>query len=189
MLNPGTPLAPLPILAGRVAHCLNNWAQLTMDSWILETVKGYHIKWLRTPFQVHPVITRVSSPKEFQAIQAEVQGLLLKQVVVPVAHCEDQFTSRLFLVEKKDKNYLRPLNHFVMAHHFKMEGSSMIKDVLQPRDLMCSVDLQDAYLSVSITPGDHRYLRFIWDGRIYKFTYLPFSYAVHHKPLPSFSAQ
>jgi len=161
-VNPVMPPAPLPVLAGRVAHYLNNWAQLTMDPWILKTVKGYHIEWLRTPFQVHPVITPVSSPEDFQAIQAEVQSLLLKQAVVPLAHCDDQFTSQLFLVEKQDRTFrsvinLKPLNRFVMAHHFKMEGSSMIKDVLQPRDRMCSVDLKDAYLSVS---GDRRHLLF-----------------------------
>jgi len=55
-------------------------------------------------------------------IQAEGQSLLLKQAVVPVAHCENH---RLFLVEKKDGTFrpvinLKPLSRLVIAHHFNM---------------------------------------------------------------------
>ena len=30
-------------LAGRVAHCLENWKQLTSDPWILQVAQGYQI--------------------------------------------------------------------------------------------------------------------------------------------------
>ena len=76
-------------------------------------------------------------------------------VVVPPY--TDQFISWLFLVEKKDKSLFRPvinvkpLNTFTQKEHFKMEGASMIKDLLQPGDWMYSLDLKDAYLAVPIT--------------------------------------
>ena len=48
---------------------------------------------------------------------------------------------------------LRPLNHFLENHHFKME------------------DLKDAYLSVPIAKQHRKFLRFVWDGITYEFTY------------------
>jgi len=101
-VTPPLPISTPPVLAGRVSHCLNNWTQLTTDPWILSTVERYHIEWLRPPFQMYPVITQMRSPEDIQAIQTEVQSLILKQVVVAVPHCEDQFISRLFLMGKKD---------------------------------------------------------------------------------------
>ena len=85
----------------------------------------------------------------------------------------------LFLVAKKDGSYrpvvnLKLLNCFVQKDHFKMEGLVMIKDLFQSRDWMCALDLKDVYLSVSVSLEDRKYLCFIWDGRMYKFTYLPF---------------
>lgn len=50
----------------------------------------------------------------------------------------------------------------------------MIKDLLQAGDWMCSLDLKDAYLSVSVTQEHRQYLRVIWGGQMYEFTCLPF---------------
>lgn len=142
-------------------------------------VKGYQIKWIRKPFQITPTITSVKSVEAFQLMEEEVQGLLEKQAIVVVPPCEDQFISRLFLVQKKDGSQcpvinLKPLNGFVQKQHFKMEGSSMVKDLLQPGDWMCSLDLKDAYYSVAIAKEHRKYLRFIWNGQIFEFTCLPF---------------
>ena len=164
--------------AGRVAHCLDNWKQITTDPWILQVVQGYQIEWSKTPFQVHPAITSVTSKEAALLVEEEVDSLLQKGAVVPP--CTDQFISRLFLVEKKDKSSfrpvinLKPLNTFIQKEHFKMEGASMIKDLLQPGDWMCSLDLKDAYLTVPIAKEHRKYLRFLWDGRIFEFTCLPF---------------
>ena len=69
---------------------------------------------------------------------------------------------------------LRPLNHFVQKYNFKMEGTGMLRDLLQASDWMCSIDLKDVYLSVSIYQEHRRYLRFTWMGNTYEFTCLPF---------------
>ena len=55
-----------------------------------------------------------------------------------------------------------------------MEGASMTKDLLQPGDWMCSLDLKDAYLTVPIAKEHHKYLHFLWDGKVYEFTCHPF---------------
>lgn len=44
---------------------------------------------------------------------------------------------------------LNPLNVFIEKRHFKMEGVQMVKDLLRKDDYMASIDLKDAYLSVS----------------------------------------
>ena len=63
-------------------------------------------------------------------------------------------------------------NYFVKKLHFKMEGSGMIKDLLQVGDWMCSLDLKGRIpVSISVQE-DRKYLRFIWDSRMYEFTCL-----------------
>ena len=109
-------------------------------------------------------------------VEEEVDSPLQKGAVAVVPSCIDQFISWLFLVEKMDKSSfrpvinLKPLNTFIQKEHFKMEVASMIKDLLQPGDWMCSLDLKDAYLAVPIAKEHH----FLWNGRIFEFTCLPF---------------
>jgi len=142
-------------------------------------VGGYQIQWIREPFQITPAITSIKSVEAFQLMEEEIQGLLVTRAIVVVPPCEDQFISYLFLVQKKDGSHcpvinLKPLNGFVQKQHFKMEGSSMVKDLPQPGDWMCSLDLKDAYLLVSIAKEHRKYLRFIWNGQIFEFTCLLF---------------
>lgn len=39
---------------------------------------------------------------------------------------------------------------------------------------MASIDLKDAYLSVTIWEGHQKYLRFVWNSQLYEFQCLPF---------------
>ena len=165
--------------AGRVAHCLHNWVKITLDPWILEVVKGYHLDFTHPPFQPSPRHTIARSPTEQQLIEDEVSTLLQRQAVIKVDPSPDQFVSRIFLVPKRDGSFrpvinLRPLNAFIRKQHFKMEGTGMLRDLLQVSDWMCSIDLKDAYLSVSISQEHRRYLRFTWKKTMYEFTCLPF---------------
>ena len=57
-----------------------------------------------------------------------------------------------------------------------MEGSGMVKDLLQSDDWMCSLDLKNAYHSVAIAKEHCKYLCFLWNGRIYEFTCPPFGF-------------
>ena len=77
--------------------------------------------------------------------------------------CSNQYVSRIFVVPKKDGSFRpvinqKPLNWFIVAAHFKMEGLAMLKDLLRPGDWMASIDLKDAYLSVSIWEEHRKYL-------------------------------
>ena len=45
---------------------------------------------------------------------------------------------------------LKHLNAFIPFHHFKMGNLCMIKDIMQEGNLMCKVDLKDAYFSIPV---------------------------------------
>ena len=187
-------LQPVQPQAGRVSTCLLNWQEITSDPWVLQVVKGYRIKWIREPFQIMPAITLMKSEEASQLMEEEVQSLLARQAVEVALPCKDQFISRLFLVRKKDGSHwpvinLKPLNGYVQKQHFKMEGSGMVKDLLQSDDWMYSLDLKDAYHSVAIAKEHHRYLCFLWDGWVNEFTCLLLDSAVPPEPSRSCYAQ
>ena len=179
MLHPPPVPFGLVLPAGKVSSCLDSWKRITADPWTLQVVQGYRIEWTRTPFQLFPIVTSAMSRESSLLVEEEIQNLLQKGAVVMASPCQDQFISRLFLVPKKDGSFrpvvnLKPLNCFVQKFHFKMEGSGMIKDLLRKGDWMCTLDLKDAYLSVAIVQEHRRFLRFMWNGRIFEFTCLPF---------------
>ena len=45
------PIMPPDILAGRLAHHIQNWVRITRDRWVLDTVQGYCIEFLTIPYQ------------------------------------------------------------------------------------------------------------------------------------------
>ncbi len=173
---PGINMLPI---AGRVRFCTSNWAQITSDQWVLQTVQGYRLDLLCTPVQRRVPNSLKTSTQECESIDEEVTKLMQKAAVRQVEATEGQFLSRVFLVPKKDGSQrpvvnLKPLNCFIKPQHFKMEGTRMVKDLLTQGDWMVSVDLKDAYLSVPVAEEHRKFLRFEWNQRIYEFQCLPF---------------
>ena len=92
--------------------------------------------------------------KNSHLLGAEIQELLDKGAVTRVFPCPSQFLSQIILVPKKDGSYipvinLRSLNQYMEQVHFKMESLAMMRDLLRQDDWMASIDLKDAYLSVT----------------------------------------
>ena len=72
---------------------------------------------------------------------------------------------------------LRPLNRHLRYEHFKMEGLHTVRDLLRRRDFMAKVDLSDYFFHLPI-PLEHReYFRFMWQGKKYQCTAMPFGLA------------
>ena len=97
-----------------------------------------------------------------------------------VEPCENQFLSNIFTIPKKGGERrpvvdMRDLNNFIEPVHFKMEDLSHLPSVLRRGDFMCKIDLKDAYQTFPIAKKSRIYLRFLWRGRLYQFTCLPFS--------------
>ena len=165
--------------AGRLAHCGHNWAILTNDPWILQSIQGYQLEIACQPFQCTQPPPIQMSPGDQQLVHEEMVKLLTKQAVDRVQPAEGEFVSQIFLVPKKDHTQrpvinLKPLNRFIAKQRFKMEGAHVLKDLLQSGDWMVSIDLKDAYQSVPMWREHRKLLRFRWDGQLYQFQCLPF---------------
>ena len=112
-------------------------------------------------------------------LDSEVRSLLTKGAIAEVDNPAEGFFSTLFLVPKKDGRQspvinLRSLNSFVRAHHFKMEGMHVVRDLLQQGDWLTRLDLKDAYFAIPVSRTHKKYLRFRWRKRAYQFRCLPF---------------
>ena len=67
---------------------------------------------------------------------------------------------------------------FVLRPHFKMETLESIRLSLQKGDWMTSLDLSDAYFHIPIHRRSRRYLRFVFDSKVFQFQALPFGLSV-----------
>ena len=88
--------------AGKLQYFLDPWKQLTQDSWILDTVRGYQIPFRELPpSRQIPAFTFTET--ESKLISAEVGELLHKQAISRTVS-DDGFISNIFLVSKgRDK--------------------------------------------------------------------------------------
>ena len=98
-------------------------------------------------------------------------------------HPRRGFFSRIFLVQKRSGGWrpvidLSRLNQFVLCHHFKMETLNSIRQALQKGDWVTSLDLKDAYFHICVHHRSRRYLRFIFEGKMYQFRVLLFGLSV-----------
>ncbi|XP_056388255.1 uncharacterized protein LOC130283090 [Hyla sarda] len=175
---PYSPLSHIPV-GGRLMYFTHAWSAITADVWVLQTVAGFHLE-----LQSLPVLGVIPTPIRFSEqnailIDNEVRDLLSKHAIMESDPSSLGFISNLFLVKKKGGGYrpvinLRDLNQHVMYRHFKMEGIHSLRDLLLPGDWLVKVDLKDAYLTVPIHPESQQFLRFLWRGRLWQFTCLPF---------------
>ena len=110
-------------ITGTLALYLGNWLKVSQDQWVLDTVRGYKMEFLKPPIQVtHPRVG-VSAPLEQDLLKEEVQKLLSKGAVRKLTPegAEQGFYSSLLLVPKKDGGMrpvinLKGLNEFVVIY-------------------------------------------------------------------------
>ena len=156
--------------------------KLTDDQDVLQIVSGYCLEFDQEPMQTAPPTPFKLSRPEERLVDQEIKKLLKKGAIEVVEHAENQFLSNIFTVPKKDGTRrpvidVRQLNQFVKKVPFKMEDLTQIPSVLQKGDFLCKIDLQDAYLSIPVAKKARVYLRFLWKGKLYQFTCLPFGLA------------
>ncbi|CAG2208359.1 unnamed protein product [Mytilus edulis] len=123
----------------------------------------------------HPL---VFSSEENEYVQKEIDKFISKTIIQPVTPIEDQYVSNIFVRPKKDGTYrvilnLKQLNLDIEQMHFKMETFKTAITNITQNCWFGSVDLKDAYYSVSINEKDRKYLRFYWNGVLYEYTCLP----------------
>ena len=152
-------------------------------------VSRYRLELMSLTSQTSP--PRLLGTKGHHFIDDKIQKLMAKGLVKKVSPTPSKFSVR-FSGPKKDGLSklvinLRPLNQFIQVH-FKMENLGMTRDLLREGNWMATIYLKDAYLSVTIWEDHQKYLRFPWQGNLYKFKCLPLASAVHPqllKPIPA----
>ena len=170
------------VTAGGLAHSVAKWREITSDKWVIDTVQHYHIEFNKTPFQTHIPRESCFSSHENYMITKEIHKMLQKGAIVETNHTDDEFISNIFLRPKKDGSFrlivnVQGLNVFVAKHHFKMEAIRYAIQLIRPNCSMASIDLKDAYFSVSVAKEHRKFLRFLWQAKVYEFTCLPFGLA------------
>ena len=155
---------------------------MTSDPTILEAVRGYKIEFdnnIIPPERPYAPRQFRRNEQETAVIQIEIENLSHKNVIErsPV-NSDEGFVSNIFTRPKKNGGLrvildLSDLNEYVQKHHFKMDNVHTVAQLLTPNCYMASVDLQDAYYTISIDAKFRKYLRFHWQGQLWQYKALP----------------
>ena len=168
------------VVGARILEFSANWAAVTRDSWVLETVNnGLLIDFVSKPIQRRLPNSVTMSDDMKKICDDEVDSLASKGAITEVLDSSVGFVCSFFCIPKKDSTWrpivnLKPLNMFIRYEHFKMEGLDSVKFLVRQGDWLVKIDLKDAYLTVPIHPSQRKFLRFSWRKRIFQFRCLPF---------------
>ena len=147
-LFPTNPIPEVP-LAGRLKFFYSNWAKLTQDLNILNTVQGFEIPILQNTVQEKSTNTPALNQEQSKLVKEKLKEMLLEGVIQPVSPCKNQYLCKLFLVSKRDGGNrpvvnLKYLNNFIPYQHFKMDRLNLLQNILHKGYCMCKLDLKDA---------------------------------------------
>lgn len=165
-------------IAGSIKNHINEWVKLTNDPTILNVVTGYKIEFSSIPVQSVEPRQSTFGANQLVFLHQELENLLAKGVVERSEHEAGEFISTVFLRPKKNGSFrmilnLKELNHYVVYHHFKMDGLDNCVNLITPGCYMASLDLSDAYYSVPIAKCSQKYLKFRVGEQLFHFTALP----------------
>jgi len=165
-------------VGGRLKLFLPVWQKLTQDSSILQLVSGAKIEFSRQVRQNFPRKPINCSGEEKTKIDSEIVKYEKLRIVETADHSSGEFISQIFSTPKRSGGVriilnLKPLNQDVIYKHFKMENLFSVLKLMEKNCFMASIDLKDAYYSVNIHESYRKYLRFLWNDRLYQFTCLP----------------
>ena len=85
---------------------LEQWQKLTVDNWILSTVKRYKIEFFKTPIPK----TIDFGETQNQIVDNEIIELLQKGAISECKHENNEFISYIFLVKKKGGKFQPVIN-------------------------------------------------------------------------------
>ena len=169
-------------VAGNLKKLYLNWKSITNDEIILDIIKnGLKIDFKESPRNI--CVPKIQhSTKEIEIINSEIQKLLDKGVIVQCDREPNDFVSTVFTREKKDGSSrtilnLKHLNEFVRYRHFKMVSLSDVFKTIKKDVWMESVDLKDAFFTVSVHISHQKYFKFGWFQNFYKFLGMPNGYS------------
>jgi len=165
--------------AGQLKNFRSEWAKITDDKFVLDTITGYKIPFVMEPTQSHEPFQKTFSETENYNIDLCISRLVQIGAVKEVEYNSKQFVSKIFAVPKSDGSFrlilnLKYLNEFVEVQHFKMEDTRTVCNLIEQDMFLASIDLQDAYHLIPICETHQLFLRFKWNGKYFQYTCLPF---------------
>lgn len=112
-------------------------------------------------------------------MREQIVTLLGKGAIQECQSESGQFISKICLVPKPDGSHrfilnLKQLNEFIATDHFKLEDGKTTKQMITRGCFMTTIDLKDAYYLIPIAKSDRKFLRFIFEGKMYQLTCMPF---------------
>ena len=145
---------------------------------MLNIVKGYKIEFFNIHWQSNEHRENAFSDTEHGTIQAEIAKLLAKKVIVPSQDEPNQFVSNIFVRPKRNGKFrmilnLSHLNKFITYKHFRMDTLNSCLNLMSQGCFLASIDLTDAYYSVYIHEDSQKFLKFRFQGQLYKFVAMP----------------
>ena len=163
---------------GKVGLELEQWKKFTSDKWILEQIEGVKLIFIQDKDMVKDKKEIQFSKEEDILVKAEVDKLIEKAVIKRTEFDEEQILSNIFLREKKDGSYrmilnLKNVNKNIDKIHFKMDTINNAIALMRENCFFASLDLKDAYFSVSIHPEFRKFFRFLFHGELFEFMALP----------------
>lgn len=166
--------------AGKTKLYKEKWFEITRDSWIRNTIcRGYKVELDEVPNQMSLPQPLKFTPEDQKKIDTEIVRFLKCDITEEVFDTQDhEFISNIFFRPKKDGKVRIILNlknfnkHFLEKTHFKMETLQSAIDAMRPNCYFGSVDLSEAFYSISINKSDRKYFRFLHKGKKYQFTAL-----------------
>lgn len=157
----------------------DQWSLITEDLTVLSWIDGYKIPFSSPVFQDYIPSTPTLSSEEILQFNEAIGDLLSIGAISICEPCEGQFISSIFLTPKPNGKSrfilnLKKLNRFINTDHFKLEDLRTAIKLVTQDCWMATLDLKDAYLLVNIHKDSRKYLRFIFEQKIYEFNVLPF---------------
>ena len=165
--------------AGNLSRYFSNWSKITKNEMILNIIKfGYKLQLTSSNFKISNSNSNPSKLKLPQII-GEVDRLLQLGVISEVKFSQSQTVSRIFSVPKPNGDIrliidLSKLNNYIIKTSFRMEDKSTIRSLICKGDYMFSIDLKDAFHSVSLHPESKKFVTFELLSKRYCYNTLPF---------------
>lgn len=163
---------------GRLQRFLHHWKKTTTHKWPISVIsQGYQLQFINKP-RPWKTYTQKLSQEDFAAKDSAVEKFL-QAGIIERSHTQNRdYLSNLFTIQEATKRRpildCRKLNQFLQCQHFKMEGIPALREILEPNDYICKLDLKGAYVVVPIHPASQRYLTFDHKGIVYNYKTLAF---------------
>jgi hypothetical protein len=144
--------------------------------------RGYRWEFAEKPVlsRIPIDLSRAKNSEICSAMEEQIQKLIeIRAVEVVQDVTSPGFYSRFFVVPKKEAGKWRAildlsiLNKLIEKEKFKMETAELIRENLHPGEWATSLDLTDAYRHIMIYPQFRKYLRFVFQNRVYQYRSLP----------------